>query len=193
MGPQIEPQQVDARLFISEYVNKAQIKLSKLEMLEDSQQPLVRCHKDENNYKDYSPLDFLAALTSQIPRRWEQTVRYLGHFSSRSRGKRRKLALLAEQNKADDELKNDPLIIIPPLPKKKASRSWVRLIRKVFEADPLVCKKCGGKLKVIAVIVTPKEATQICANSGIPDYRAPPPISAGIATQLSLTPLPHAA
>jgi len=30
--------------------------------------------------------------------------------------------------------------------------SWARLIRKVFEVDPLLCKKCGAEMKIIAVI-----------------------------------------
>ncbi|MBI4572437.1 MAG: hypothetical protein HY713_04015 [candidate division NC10 bacterium] len=31
-------------------------------------------------------------------------------------------------------------------------RSWTRLIRQVYEVDPLVCPRCGGTMKIIAVI-----------------------------------------
>ena len=31
-------------------------------------------------------------------------------------------------------------------------QAWVRLLAKVYEVDPLVCPKCGGEMKVIAVI-----------------------------------------
>jgi hypothetical protein len=171
LGPKINPQEQDARLFVSEYVNKAQIKLGKLEIIEAQtpEQTIIRCHKEKDSFKDYSPMDLLAAITPMIPNRWEQTVHYMGHYSSRTRGKKRKLAL-EEQN-------NDPLTLVklPPLKKEKASRSWVRLIRKIYEADPLVCPKCDCELKIIAVIVDPKQAKRITSHLGIPPYRAPPP------------------
>ena len=39
-----------------------------------------------------------------------------------------------------------------PPKKRRCSPSWARLIAKVFHADPLVCKRCGGPLKVVAYI-----------------------------------------
>jgi hypothetical protein len=29
-------------------------------------------------------------------------------------------------------------------------RSWARLIEKVYNVDPLTCRKCGGKLRIVA-------------------------------------------
>ncbi len=40
-------------------------------------------------------------------------------------------------------------------------RSWARLIRKVYEVDPLICSRCGGTMKVIAVIERPALVRQI--------------------------------
>jgi hypothetical protein len=31
-------------------------------------------------------------------------------------------------------------------------RSWARLIKRVYEADPLVCPRCSGPLKIISLI-----------------------------------------
>ena len=39
--------------------------------------------------------------------------------------------------------------------------SWARLIRKIYEVDPLVCKKCGSPMKVLAVITDPDEVKNI--------------------------------
>ena len=33
-----------------------------------------------------------------------------------------------------------------------AKRAWARLIKQVYEVDPLICSRCGGTMKVIAVI-----------------------------------------
>ncbi len=169
------PDQQEARLFISEYVNKAQIKLSRIEIIEEenSNQTIIRCHKDKNTTKDYSPMDFLAAVSATIPDKWEQSVRYAGYYAHKTRGKRRlEEESLSEQLNPDDNIR---LITPPPEKKKKASRSWVRLIRKVYEADPLTCPKCGENMKVIAVITDPKQAERIATHFGTPTYRAPPP------------------
>ena len=31
-------------------------------------------------------------------------------------------------------------------------RSWARLIKKVYEADPLICPRCGRPLKIVSLI-----------------------------------------
>jgi hypothetical protein len=32
------------------------------------------------------------------------------------------------------------------------AKGWAEMIRKVYEVDPLLCPKCGGKMKVIAFL-----------------------------------------
>ncbi|MEI6388971.1 MAG: hypothetical protein WCQ50_20355, partial [Spirochaetota bacterium] len=39
----------------------------------------------------------------------------------------------------------------------------VRLLAKVYEADPFLCPECGGKMAVIAVIQDPAEIRGIIA------------------------------
>ena len=33
--------------------------------------------------------------------------------------------------------------------------SWARLIKKVYEADPLTCPRCGRPMKIISLIENP--------------------------------------
>ncbi|HKB80237.1 MAG TPA: hypothetical protein VKH35_11010 [Thermoanaerobaculia bacterium] len=35
---------------------------------------------------------------------------------------------------------------------KAARKRWANLIRHIDEVDPLVCPRCGGMLKIIALI-----------------------------------------
>jgi hypothetical protein len=49
-----------------------------------------------------------------------------------------------------------------------------RLIKKVYEVDPLKCPKCGGKMHIKAFIQDSKEISRICENLGLADWRAPP-------------------
>ena len=62
-------------------------------------------------------------------------------------------------------------------PGAPASRAcWARLIRKVFEVDPLICARCGGEMKVIAVLTAPKVVDRIVRHlqEKAESERAPP-------------------
>jgi hypothetical protein len=66
-------------------------------------------------------------------------VRYYAHYSNISRGKHQKESL-------DDAI---PCILEPQGNEKAFRKSWARLIRKIYEVDPLVCPKCKGAMRVI--------------------------------------------
>jgi hypothetical protein len=60
----------------------------------------------------------------------------------------------------------------------RAKAAWARLIRKVYEADPLVCPKCKGPMRVIALIDDPAVIRHILEHLGRwapePAGRGPP-------------------
>ena len=69
--------------------------------------------------------------------------------STRMRGKRRKVApagdtIQAPRRQDDDEFTRRALAPMP---------SWARLIRRVYEVDPLLCPFCGSEMKILAFIV----------------------------------------
>jgi hypothetical protein len=43
-------------------------------------------------------------------------------------------------------------------------RSWARLLRRIYEVDPLVCPRCGEEMKVVAVITDPVVVDRILAH-----------------------------
>jgi len=72
--------------------------------------------------------------------------------------------------------------IVPPREEKpersKSSRKrmgWAQLLKRVFKIDIALCKKCGGKLKVIAAIMRPEVIDGILKHLGLP--WEPPPIA----------------
>lgn len=79
---------------------------------------------------------------THIPGRYEQTVRYYGFYSNKSRGLRKKAD-------ADDGI---PAIIPSAMSSKEFRQNWARLIQKVYEVDPLICPKCQGSMKIISFI-----------------------------------------
>ena len=74
--------------------------------------------------------------------------------------------------------------------RKAARRRWTRLIKKVYEVDPLVCPMCGGKMSVIGFIEDEKTIRKILEHIGEynPPERAPPRVGEYIAPEELLPP-----
>ena len=66
--------------------------------------------------------------------------------------------------------------------RSRAKAAWARLIRKVYEIDPLECPKCKGPMRVIALIDDPAVVRRILEHLGLwaplPTERTPPPAAA---------------
>jgi hypothetical protein len=61
--------------------------------------------------------------------------------------------------------------------RRRCSPSWARLISKVFDVDPLTCRKCGGKLEIIAYLHDRFAIRKILDHLGLsePEEERPPP------------------
>jgi hypothetical protein len=75
-------------------------------------------------------LDFIARLTQHIPDTSQQLIRYWAFYSNAARGKRRHHA-------ETGKVSQDPEV--SPERSRRRSISWARLLRKVYELDPLLC------------------------------------------------------
>jgi len=62
-----------------------------------------------------------------------------------------------------------------PPKKRRCSPSWARLISKVYQADPLVCKRCGGPLQIVAYITDTVAIRRILDHLGLSPPEKPPP------------------
>ena len=183
VGEPIEPDNHDSLRFVARYLKKSPIALNRLELIHHTQdaEPIVRITKnldDGTQARDMTPLDFLAAVTAQVPDRWEQTTRYLGLYSARTRGKMRKLAAEAAQHNQQEAI---PLTTLEPAP--PPSKHWAIWIKKIYEIDPLVCPKCSAKMKIKALINDTAEVKRIAQNLGAITWRAPPPLNKPQKTQ----------
>ena len=97
-----------------------------------------------------------------VPNKGEQMVRYYGFYSpafrGMARGKRKK-------NEQDELI---PSILEPDGSSGEYKRNWARLIQKIYEVDPLTCRKCSGKMKVISVIEDEDVIKKILKHLGLP-------------------------
>ena len=145
--------------------------LSRMSIERKDGSDVVRYTSDKGS-KEFSPLDFIAALSAHIPNKFEQTIRFVGAYSARSRGKR--LAVEAQALPEDSSYSPLPAPIVEPPSKRDVSRSWARLIKKIYEVDPLICPKCGSAMKIKAFITNTSEVARVMANLQLPNFHPPP-------------------
>jgi hypothetical protein len=138
------------------------------------------------------PLDFVHAVVTQIPDARKHLVRYYGAYSHRSRGRRRAVEAAAPEVGALAGPGVPPPS--PPGPATPAARApaepgspearrrsaWARVLKKVFEVDPLLCPRCKTQMLVVAWITDPAVIDRILAyrrQAGLEspfDARGPP-------------------
>ena len=54
-----------------------------------------------------------------------------------------------------------PVPFLSEIPASTAKRAWARLIKQVYEADPLVCPRCGGAMRILEFIEQPEVIEKI--------------------------------
>ncbi|MFZ3106255.1 MAG: transposase [Candidatus Hydromicrobium sp.] len=122
--------------------------------------------KGGRDSREFDSLDFIASLASHIPNMGEQTVRYLGFYINVCRGRRKR----QNSDGADFIITDDEYT-------KGCNKSWARLIKKIYEVDPLICPKCGRLMRIIAFIEDYKVMRNILDYLGIYEFKRdrPPP------------------
>ena len=140
---------------------------------------------------------WLELLLTHVPDRGEHLVRYYGHYSSRSRGERAK----ASRERHDTSASDSPALLREQAAMQRARASWARLIAKVYEVDPLVCPRCAGPMRVIALIEESTVVRRILEHLGEwspreevePDDPGPPQWPRGAQLALTRHPVPDIA
>ena len=166
-GPRIYPRDETAMENLARYIIRASFSQERMSYLEEEAQVLYRS-KDGKEEKIFDALEWLAAMCSHVPGKGEQMVRYYGYYSNVCRGKRRK-------ENQDEWI---PWILEPDVSSKGSKKRWARLIRKIYEVDPLVCPKCKGQMRIIAFIEKQEIVKKILKHLGLYLVRSRPPARA---------------
>ena len=134
----------------------------------------------------FEPLDFIARLVALVPKPKVNLTRFHGVFAPNSkyragvtpagRGKRKKLLSADETDQTPAE--------------KRASMTWAKRLKRVFNIDVETCDKCGGDVRIIASIEDPAVILKILAHLDntassaatalLPDCRASPSLPLGL-------------
>jgi hypothetical protein len=104
-------------------------------------------------------------MSDHIPDPGQHRTILYGHYANRVRGARQRGE--AEPQEASAE---------PP--RRRCSPTWARLIAKVYQADPLVCTRCGQKMQMIAFLTDRLSIRRILDHLGLstPPQERPPPV-----------------
>ncbi len=189
-----------------QYMVRCPFSLSRLVKVTDTGQVVYKAEKDgcqafpdprrddlasgaKRNFQILDPLDFLAEFTQHRPSlrsgarpKGSHTIRYMGWYSSKSRGLRKK----AEAEATSTELSSPSgTSTVTPV---RSSKTWAMLIKRVYEIDPMVCSQCGGEMKIVSFLAQPQEAVieKILRHCGLWKASAPrgPPDVKGLVHDL---------
>ena len=120
----------------------------------------------DDGHARWDVLEFLARVVDHIPGPSQQMVRYWGFYANAARGKRRKAA--ADEDTPREPSRQDDEIT------RRTRLSWAKLIRRVYEVDPLLCPFCGAEMKILAFIVDFATARAIRRSLGLPAQEPEP-------------------
>ncbi len=124
------------------------------------------------------PVQFLRRLAAILPPPRQNQVRFHGIFASGARD-RAGLAALLPPSEAPAPAPTPAAPADVPAPRAR-KLLWSQLLRRVFSEDVLVCPRCEGPMRLIAVLTDREIVGGILRHLGLPDTlpvapaRAPP-------------------
>jgi len=183
-GQRIQPREKKSLENLAAYLIRATFSQKRMDYSPDDATVVYRS-KDGKEKKTYDALDWLAAMASHVPERGKQSIRYYGAYANSVRGKLRKR----------QEGEPIPTVLEPVISSEARRRNWARLIRKVYETDPLVCPRCQKEMRIVAAIENPQVIRRILEHLGLwlanarptPRAHSPPgrqPLTEGSYSQL---------
>jgi hypothetical protein len=119
-GPRIQPAEEEATENLARYIIRASFSQERMTYLPEESKVIYES-KDGKEEKVFDALDWLAAMTSHVPNKGEQMVRYYGHYSNASRGRR--------EGRNEDEW--IPCILESEGSSEEYRKNWARLIQKI--------------------------------------------------------------
>ena len=137
---------------LAQYIIRSPFSVEKMQVNQAGDSIIYRSAmnpKIQRNFEVFTPCDFIAAITQHIPDKSFQLVRYYGWYSNKMRGQRDKRA--AEAAKAAGQTVQI-IDVSGHKPRRIPSAKWRELIKKVWEADPLLCPKCQKEMRIVSLI-----------------------------------------
>jgi Putative transposase len=109
----------------------------------------------------FEPIEFMEKLAAIIPRPAVNLLIYHGVLAPHART--RSQVVRYGRPAADPTA---PEVDASPRPRTPGAGTWPALMRRVFDLDVLACPRCGGRLRVIAIVQDPAVVRTILTHVG---------------------------
>jgi len=134
----------------------------------------------------FEPLDFIARLVALVPKPRVNLTRFHGVFAPNSKYRAKvTLARRGKNKKSHPAEEGDQSSA-----EKRASMTWAKRLKRVFNIDIETCSECGSDVRIIASIEDPAvihkilvhldEKGALSENRLLPDCRASPSLPVGL-------------
>ena len=146
-GPPVEAAEIASLESQARYITRPVLAMDALEKLDDGSLVMETPPDPRTGATsiELDPLEWIHRITSHIPDPGRHCQRFYGAYSNRGR-----ISVASEEGKSTDLPAG-----IPDRDDSDCSRearsTWARLIKKIFEADPLLCT-CGGRMRIVSFI-----------------------------------------
>ena len=172
----VEPEDEAAVQRLARYILRPPVSLERM-VWEESSDEVVYTRKARDGQpggeEHIDAEDFLARVIAYIPEPRLHTVVYYAWYSNVSRGRRRK----GRDPELATHVENEEVDRLSPAERQARRRAWARLIKLVYETDPLICARCGSEMRILSVILDPAVIDKILdhlRSKGIEPGRGPP-------------------
>jgi hypothetical protein len=122
---------------------------------------LKKPYRDGTTEVIFEPFDFLARLAALVPLPRVHLTRYHGVFAPAST---LRAAVTAAGRGRGATVQPEAAEAIQPAPSRHVALTWMQRLKRVFAIDIEVCRRCGGRLKVVACIEAPELIEHILAH-----------------------------
>jgi len=183
-GPRVDAAEIASIESQARYITRPVLAMDALHRLDDGSLVLETPPDPKTGATsiELHPLEWIHRITSHIPDPGRHCQRFYGAYSNRGRipvgpaeaePVRAPTAKLLRGDNSDCS--------------REARSTWARLVRKIFEADPLLCP-CGGLMRIVSFITDPRVVDRIlrhresgrCKTRDPFEPRPPPRASAKI-------------
>jgi len=154
---------------LARYMIRSPVNLQTLHYLPQTQQVFYQTNKghDPEDSEIIDSMEFVARVLMHVPELNKPYIHHYGIYSNRSQHKPRKDSIFPEATQNEEP---------PSISGSKLRRRWANLIRRVYQTDPLICPKCGSKMRILSFITQPGVINEILEHlkNRPTQTRAPP-------------------
>jgi hypothetical protein len=164
----------EGRHALAEHLSRAPFSLERMTVTSNADSVIYRGEHYHpglgRNFEVTDPLEWIARITSHIPRKGAKQVIYYGSYSQAWRGRERRQGISTTENDQKALLEQHHSSC-----SSRRRRMWAILLRKVWDIDALRCPRCGGRMKAISVIEQPSVIRRILEHLELWDEGEPRP------------------